>query len=141
MAAAVDIALDDIATIQRLARTGSAAERPAWPMIILRSPKGWTGPKEVDGLPAEGSFRSHQVPLADVRGRPDHMAVLESWLRSYRAGELFDADGGPIAAIKALAPVGDRRMSANPKANGGRVLRISPCPTSATTRWRCRGRR
>ncbi len=128
MAAAMDEALNDIATIQRLARTGSSNERPAWPMIILRSPKGWTGPKEVDGLPTEGSFRSHQVPLNDVRGRPEHMAILEAWLRSYHPDELFDEQGRPMPAIEALAPLGDRRMSANPKANGGRVLRDLALP-------------
>ena len=124
----MDEALDAIATIQRRARGRERNERPAWPMIILRSPKGWTGPKEVDGLPTEGSFRSHQVPLNDVRGRPEHMAILEAWLRSYHPDELFDAEGRPMPAIEALAPLGDRRMSANPRANGGRVLRDLALP-------------
>src|SRR6185312_5355903 len=111
-------ALDDIAGIQQAAREEGATERPRWPMIVLRSPKGWTGPKEVDGLPAEGSFRSHQVPLAEVRTRPEHLAQLEAWMRSYRPEELFDEDGAPRAELRALAPDGDRRMGANPHANG-----------------------
>ncbi len=123
LAAVMDQALDTIATIQRLARTGSTEPRPAWPMIVLRSPKGWTGPKVVDGLPAEGSFRAHQVPLSDVRERPEHLAQLEAWLRSYRPEELFDADGRPVAQILEQAPVGELRMSANPRANGGLMLR------------------
>ncbi|HYI21042.1 MAG TPA: phosphoketolase family protein [Candidatus Limnocylindrales bacterium] len=122
-AAVLDEALDEIAAIQRAARAGSETARPRWPMIVLRSPKGWTGPKEVDGLPTEGSWRSHQVPLADVRNDPKHLALLEQWLRSYRPEELFDADGRPVPAIADFAPRGDRRMSANPHANGGELLR------------------
>jgi len=97
-------------------------------MIILRSPKGWTGPKEVDGLPAEGSFRSHQVPLSDVREKPEHLAILERWLRSYRPDELFDASGALRADLADLPPQGARRMSANPHANGGLVLRDLALP-------------
>ena len=123
MAAALDEVLDEIATIQRRARVDeSDRTRPRWPMIILRSPKGWTGPKEVDGLPAEGSFRSHQVPMSDVREKPEHLAILEEWLRSYRPEELFDATGALRADLADLPPRGARRMSANPHANGGLVL-------------------
>ena len=109
MAAALDEAMDEIAAIQRAARVDGDQRRPRWPMIILRSPKGWTGPKEVDGLPAEGSFRSHQVPLSDVREKPEHLAILERWLRSYRPDELFDA-AGALARIsptcRRAAPAG-----------------------------------
>ena len=119
MAAALDCALDEIATIQRRARSGGRSERPRWPMIVLRSPKGWTGPEFVDGLPTEGSFRSHQVPLAGMRTNPAHLQQLEDWMRSYRPEELFDEDGAVISEIRELAPVGPRRMSANPHANGG----------------------
>jgi len=122
MAAALDTALDEIARIQAAWRTGGDRQRPRWPMIVLRSPKGWTGPKEVDGLPVEGTFRSHQVPLAGLAERPDHLEALEVWLRSYRPEELFDDAGSPTAAIRALTPVGDKRMGAGPHANGGRLL-------------------
>ncbi|HEY7600266.1 MAG TPA: phosphoketolase family protein, partial [Candidatus Limnocylindrales bacterium] len=121
-AAALDEALDEVAAIQRRARDGEPG-RPAWPMLVLRSPKGWTGPREVDGLPTEGSWRSHQVPIADVRDNPAHLAQLEEWLRSYRPDELFDADGRPVPELAAFPPQGDRRMSANPHANGGELLR------------------
>jgi xylulose-5-phosphate/fructose-6-phosphate phosphoketolase len=123
MAAVLDEALDRIAAIQAAARAGEAGERPRWPMIVLRTPKGWTGPKEVDGHPAEGSFRSHQVPLAAVRSRPEHLAQLEAWLRSYGPEELFDEDGAPRPELRAQAPRGERRMGANPHANGGALLR------------------
>jgi xylulose-5-phosphate/fructose-6-phosphate phosphoketolase len=123
LAAALDDALDDIAAIQRAARQNGASGRPRWPMIVLRTPKGWTGPKEVDGLPVEGTWRSHQVPMADVRDNPDHLRVLDEWLRSYRPDELFDDDGTLVEELVRLAPVGDLRMSANPHANGGEVLR------------------
>jgi xylulose-5-phosphate/fructose-6-phosphate phosphoketolase len=124
MAEVFDSVLDDNAKIQAAARSDgpAPAERPRWPMIIMRTPKGWTGPKEVDGKPTEGSFRSHQVPLADVRGNPKHLAQLEDWLRSYRAEELFDDAGTLRPALAALAPKGTRRMSANPHANGGLLL-------------------
>jgi xylulose-5-phosphate/fructose-6-phosphate phosphoketolase len=122
MAETMDTVLDELAEIKDAA--GSAgATRPAWPMIILRTPKGWTGPKEVDGHPTEGSWRSHQVPLADVRGDPAHLAQLDAWLRSYRPDELFDADGRPRDEILGFTPTGDRRISASPHANGGRLLR------------------
>ena len=120
-ARALDDVLDDIAEIKRLGGAGSA-DRPRWPMIILRSPKGWTGPKEVDGKPTEGTWRSHQVPIADVRDNPRHLAQLEEWLRSYRPEELFDETGRPMGDITAQAPEGNRRMSANPHANGGLLL-------------------
>jgi xylulose-5-phosphate/fructose-6-phosphate phosphoketolase len=122
MARALDEMLDAIAEIQRTARTGGGAPRPAWPMLILRTPKGWTGPKMVDGLPTEDSWRSHQVPLTDVRANPQHLAQLESWLRSYRPADLFGADGALRPELAALAPSGPRRMSANPHANGGLLL-------------------
>src|ERR1700720_3569538 len=123
MAEAMDAATDDIAEIQRTAREDGVTERPRWPMIVLRTPKGWTGPKEVDGLPAEGTFRSHQVPLAQLRQRPEHLAQLEAWMHSYRPEELFDAAGALLPEIAALAPEGERRMSANPHANGGLLTR------------------
>ena len=132
MAATLDEVLDEIAAIQARFRDGGlegdALERPAWPMIVLRTPKGWTGPKEVDGLPTEGSFRSHQVPLANVRQNPEHLAQLETWLQSYRPEELFDADGAFIGELAALAPTGERRMGANPHANGGLLLRALELP-------------
>ncbi|MGH2456410.1 MAG: phosphoketolase family protein [Candidatus Limnocylindria bacterium] len=125
LAAALDDALDEIAGIQRAARTsgGRSGERPRWPMIILRTPKGWTGPKEVDGQPVEDTWRSHQVPMSDVRTNPAHLAVLEDWMRSYRPEELFDDEGRRVPELVELAPPGDRRMSANPHANGGLLLR------------------
>jgi xylulose-5-phosphate/fructose-6-phosphate phosphoketolase len=123
MAATLDRALDRIAEIQHAARAGRGEGRPRWPMIVLRSPKGWTGPKEVDGLRTEGSFRSHQVPLAEVRTRADHLAQLEAWMRSYGPDELFDEHGALIGELAALPPRGDRRMGANPHANGGLLLR------------------
>src|SRR6266540_3149856 len=122
-AATLDRALDEIETIQRRAREDGVSERPAWPMIVLRTPKGWTGPAEVDGLPVEGTWRSHQVPMTDVRSNPEHLRLLEEWLRSYRPEELFDEQGRLAEKVKALAPKGDRRMSANPHANGGLLLR------------------
>jgi xylulose-5-phosphate/fructose-6-phosphate phosphoketolase len=128
MAATLDEVLDDIDRIQQRARQDGELKRPRWPMIVLRTPKGWTGPKEVDGLPAEGSFRSHQVPLADVRGNPQHLAQLEVWMRSYKPEELFDKDGAVRAEIRKLAPDGDLRMSANPHANGGLLLRELDLP-------------
>ena len=122
-ARALDEALDSIAEIQRAAREDGNRERPRWPMLILRTPKGWTGPKEVDGLPVEGTWRSHQVPMTDVRDNPDHLRLLEDWLRSYRPDELFDADGRLVPDLAELPPRGPRRMSANPHANGGELLR------------------
>jgi xylulose-5-phosphate/fructose-6-phosphate phosphoketolase len=128
MAATLDEVTAEIAEIQRSAREGGDSERPRWPMIVLRTPKGWTGPKMVDGLPAEGSFRSHQVPLADLAGNPEHLRQLEEWLRSYRPEELFDEDGALRVELAALAPEGERRMGANPHANGGALLRELELP-------------
>jgi xylulose-5-phosphate/fructose-6-phosphate phosphoketolase len=123
MAGTLKQAIEDIRQIQRDARTSGDAARPRWPMIVLKSPKGWTGPKVVDGLPVEGTFRSHQVPLLVDSGHPDHLAQLESWMRSYRPEELFSEAGALIADLAELAPEGDRRMGANPHANGGILLR------------------
>jgi len=128
MAAVLDAALDDIAEIQQRARAGGQTERPRWPMIVLNTPKGWTGPKEVDGLKTEGSFRSHQVPLAGVRTNRAHLEQLEAWLRSYRPEELFDEDGAVNSDILELAPEGPHRMSANPHANGGMLTRALELP-------------
>ncbi|CAN5490066.1 phosphoketolase family protein [soil metagenome] len=122
LAAALDRATADIATIQQLARSGKLTGRAAWPMIVLRTPKGWTGPKVVDGLQVEGTFRSHQVPLSETRTNAGHRAMLEDWLRSYRPEELFDSNGALISSLRALAPTGTRRMSANPHTNGGLLL-------------------
>jgi xylulose-5-phosphate/fructose-6-phosphate phosphoketolase len=123
MAQVLDEVLDDIADIQAAARTGGFDGRPRWPMIVLRSPKGWTGPKVVDNLPVEGSWRSHQVPLSALRKSPERLADLDAWLRSYRPEELFDEHGRPVPEIAALAPKGIRRMGANPHANGGLLLK------------------
>ncbi len=129
MAGVLDQVLDDIAAIQAQARSGEpAVERPRWPMIVLRSPKGWTGPKEVDGLPVEGTWRSHQVPLTETRTSDSHRQLLESWMRSYRPEELFDDHGRLIAQLRSLPPVGERRMSGNPHANGGLLLRDLEMP-------------
>jgi len=127
-ASVLDAALDRIAAIQEAARADGGDERPCWPAIVLRSPKGWTGPRTVDGLPVEGSWRSHQVPLAAVRENPDHLRRLEEWMRSYRPEELFGEDGAPIADLARLAPAGERRMSATPHANGGLLLRDLDLP-------------
>ncbi|MBP2479481.1 xylulose-5-phosphate/fructose-6-phosphate phosphoketolase [Crossiella equi] len=122
LAAALDTALDEIAAIQHTARTGGrSVHSPQWPVIVLRTPKGWTGPSEVDGVRVEGTWRAHQVPLADVRDRPDRLVMLEEWLRSYRPDELFDFDGCPTEEVLSLVPRGPRRLSANPRANGGLV--------------------
>ncbi|MEU8210757.1 phosphoketolase family protein [Micromonospora sp. NPDC049044] len=128
LAATMDRALDEIAEIQRRARSGGVVDRPRWPMIILRTPKGWTGPDEVDGVQVEGTYRAHQVPLSGVRDNPAHLAELERWLRSYRPEELFDATGAPVDELRTLPPHGDRRMSANPVTNGGVVLRDLTLP-------------
>jgi len=129
MAQAMDEAIAEIQSIQNDARSHGFSTRRPWPMIVLRSPKGWTCPKFLDGKPLEGSFRAHQVPLDAVRTRPDELAMLETWMHSYRAEELFDDHGRFRAEFAELAPQGDRRMSANPQANGG--LRF---PTSQATR-------
>jgi xylulose-5-phosphate/fructose-6-phosphate phosphoketolase len=123
MAATLDVVLEKIAAIQSDARSNGMGTRPRWPMIVLRSPKGWTGPASVDGHQTEGSFRSHQVPLSGLAENPAHLALLEQWMRSYRPEELFDAAGTLVPELAALAPQGTRRMSANPHANGGLLLR------------------
>jgi xylulose-5-phosphate/fructose-6-phosphate phosphoketolase len=128
MAAAFDDVLDEIAQIQRRAREDHDLTRPRWPMIVMKTPKGWTGPKVVDGLPVEGTWRAHQVPLAEVRTNPQHLAMLEEWMRSYRPEELFDDAGAVVPEITALAPVGDLRMSANPHTNGGLLTRELELP-------------
>ncbi len=130
MAAAMDHAFAAIRAIQAAAREGGAAGMQAWPMIVLRTPKGWTGPKAVDGLKTEGSWRAHQVPVSDM-ARPGHLAVLEAWMKSYRPEELFDETGRPVQAILDLAPAGTQRMSANPHANGGALRRSLDLPDYA----------
>jgi xylulose-5-phosphate/fructose-6-phosphate phosphoketolase len=119
MAATLEDAVGKIRAYQAKARKAGEAFRPRWPMIVLRSPKGWTGPKDIDGRKAEGFWRSHQVPFSDVATNASHLKLLEDWLRSYKPEELFDANGTLLPEIKALAPKGARRMSANPHANGG----------------------
>ncbi len=126
MAATLETCVQQIRTIQAEARSTGVVKRPRWPMIILRTPKGWTGPKEVDGHKVEGFWRSHQVPLGGIHSNPEHLQMLEAWMKSYRPEELFDANGTLIPELKALAPEGDRRMSANPVANGG-VVRKELC--------------
>src|SRR5215207_4551972 len=123
MAATLDAVLDDIARIQADARERGLTERPRWPMIVLRSPKGWTGPKVVDGKQTEGSWRSHQVPLAGLAENSEHLRLLEAWMKSYRPEELFDASGALVPELAALAPNGQRRMGANPHTNGGLLLK------------------
>ncbi|MFS8199916.1 phosphoketolase [Streptomyces sp. CWNU-52B] len=151
LAEALDQALDRIAAIQQEARTGGKGqggrtqrgkgrggkgrggkgERPRWPVIVLRTPKGWTGPAEVDGEPVEGTWRAHQVPLAGVRENPEHLRQLETWLRSYRPEELFDAEGRPTDLVLDCVPEGSRRLGANPHTNGGLLLRALPMPDLA----------
>jgi xylulose-5-phosphate/fructose-6-phosphate phosphoketolase len=128
MAAALDEVIGEIRAIQGRARAGEPVERPRWPMIVLVTPKGWTGPKEVDGEAAEGTWRSHQVPLAGLADNPEHLRALEQWMRSYRPEELFDTDGALRPELAALAPEGDCRMSASPHANGGLLLRDLELP-------------
>ena len=128
MAAALDNCFDEIAEIQREARELGATERPLWPMIVLRSPKGWTGPKEVDGKKTEDFWRSHQVPFSAVRENPAHLALLEEWMKSYRPEELFSAEGSLNPELKELAPKGQRRMGDNPHANGGLLLKSLHMP-------------
>ena len=127
-AAALDRCYAGIREIQKNARTNKNSPRQPWPMIILRTPKGWTCPKEVDGIPVEGTFRAHQVPLSTVCENPEHLKLLESWMRKYRPDELFDEEGRLIAELGALAPDGNRRMGANPSVNGGRVLKALDLP-------------
>jgi xylulose-5-phosphate/fructose-6-phosphate phosphoketolase len=122
---------EEIRTAQRRARAGELEGRPAWPAIVLRTPKGWTGPKEVDGVPVEGTFRAHQVPLPGVREDPAHLAQLEEWMRSYRPQDRFTEEGAPVAELAALAPTGEKRMGATPHANGGRRLVALEIPDPA----------
>ena len=122
MAETLEKAVNDIRAIQDDARTNGFKQRPKWPMIVMRTPKGWTCPKEIDGKREEGYWRSHQVPMGDM-DKPGHVAILEDWMKSYRPEELFDANGALKAEIAALAPAGTRRMSANPHTNGGALLR------------------
>ena len=128
LAATLDVVFDEIAEIQRAARESGDTGRPLWPMIVFRTPKGWTGPKEVDGLPVEGTWRAHQVPLSAARGDTEHLAALEAWMRTYRPEELFDASGTPVASIVDWLPTGELRMGANPHANGGQLTRDLDLP-------------
>ncbi|MGV0850253.1 phosphoketolase family protein [Mycolicibacterium phlei] len=128
LATALDEAFDQIGAIQRAARLEGETGRPLWPMIVLRTPKGWTGPRTVDGDKVEGTWRSHQVPLAETRTNSEHRAQLQEWLHSYRPEELFDDAGALRPELRALAPAGERRMSANPHANGGLLLRDLDLP-------------
>ncbi len=123
LAAAMDAVIEEIRGIQNEARANGFSKRPRWPMIVLRTPKGWTGPKIVDGVQIEGTFRAHQVPLEDFAAKPEHIRLLESWMKSYRPEELFDKAGSPVPELTALPPKGERRMSANPHTNGGVLLR------------------
>ncbi|MGB6488412.1 MAG: phosphoketolase family protein, partial [Steroidobacteraceae bacterium] len=128
MASTLDTVIGEIRRIQSTARSEGLEERPRWPLIVLRTPKGWTGPKIVDGQQVEGTFRAHQVPLEAVRTNPAHLQLLEQWMKSYRPGELFDAGGTLRRDLAELAPEGARRMGANPNANGGLLLRDLACP-------------
>ena len=128
MAETLDTVIAEIKKIQKEARDTGKAARPRWPMIIFRSPKGWTGPKKVDGLKVEGFWRAHQVPVADMATKPSHIKILEKWMKSYKAGELFDENGTLIPELTELAPKGNRRMGANPHANGGLLLRPLAMP-------------
>ena len=123
MAGTMDAAIADIKRIQQDARENGNTERPAWPMIVMKTPKGWTGPKEVDGQKTEDYWRSHQVPMAEMAQKPGHVKVLEDWMKSYKVEELFDENGRLLPELRALAPEGNRRMGANPYANGGLLLR------------------
>jgi xylulose-5-phosphate/fructose-6-phosphate phosphoketolase len=131
MAATLDTVMEQIRQIQADARVHGKTERPRWPMIVFGSPKGWTGPKSIDGKANEGTFRSHQVPLSDPAKNPEHLRLLEQWLRSYRPEELFDRQGRLMPELAALAPSGERRMGANPNANGGMLLRDLRMPDFA----------
>jgi xylulose-5-phosphate/fructose-6-phosphate phosphoketolase len=123
MAETMDLAIEEIQSIQNGARAHGFHERPRWPMIVLRSPKGWTGPKMVDGVQVEGTFRAHQVPIDNFTGHPGHVRLLEDWMKSYLPEELFDEKGTPVEEIRRQAPAGNRRMGANPNANGGLLLK------------------
>lgn len=131
MAATMDTVIGEIKAIQQEARTKGYSDRPQWPMIVMKTPKGWTGPKEVDGKKTEGSWRSHQVPLAEMASKPGHVQLLEDWMKSYKPEELFDEHGKLIPELAELAPKGDRRMGANPHANGGLLLRDLKMPEFA----------
>ncbi|GAC1643282.1 MAG: phosphoketolase family protein [Mycobacterium sp.] len=131
LATAFDEAFDQIGAIQQAARLDGETGRPLWPMIVMRTPKGWTGPKEVDGKKVEGTWRAHQVPLSETHSNSEHMTQLDAWLRSYRPEELFDGDGALRPELRALAPTGQLRMSANPHANGGLLLRDLDLPDFA----------
>src|SRR5687767_11467534 len=132
MARTLDAVVQSISSFQAAARKGGSRSRPAWPMIVLATPKGWTGPAIVDGRQIEGSFRAHQVPLTAPRTNPEHLRLLEAWLRSYRPEELFDTEGRLRPELAALAPSGRRRMGANPHADGGRLLRGLQLPDFTT---------
>ena len=123
MAETLDGVIADIKQIQSDARRDGFTKRPAWPMIVLATPKGWTGPHEVDGKLTEGSWRSHQVPMGEMQSHPEHIKLLESWMKSYRPEELFDDHGRLMPELAELAPKGDYRMGANPHANGGLLLK------------------
>ena len=138
LTATMDTVVSEIRAIQRRARTDGDLSRPAWPMIVLRTPEGWTGPKVVDGLPVEGTWRAHQVPISEARNNPEHLAELEEWMRSYRPKELFDDAGTLVPELARLAPRDYRRMSANPHANGGALLRDLRLPDFRDTPWRSR---
>jgi len=124
LAATMDRAIEDIHRFQKNAREGKDTIRPRWPMIVFKSPKGWTGPTVVDGLQIEGTFRAHQVPLLVDPDHLNHLPILEAWMKSYKAEELFDEGGRLKAELQELAPEGNRRMGANPHANGGILLRM-----------------
>ncbi len=132
MAATLDHVVEEIHSIQSEAREGKNSGLPEWPMIVMRTPKGWTGPKIVDGKPVEGTWRAHQVPVADLQQKPGHLKILEDWMRSYRPEELFDENGTLIPELADLPPTGNQRMSANPHANGGLLLRDLVMPDFRT---------
>jgi xylulose-5-phosphate/fructose-6-phosphate phosphoketolase len=132
MAAAVETCVQAIRAIQEQARSSNKPDRPRWPMIVLRSPKGWTGPKKVDGHRVEGFWRAHQVPVTDVQKNPEHLKIVETWLKSYKPDELFDKSGTLIPELRELPPTGTRRMSANPHANGGTIRKALLCPDFRT---------
>ncbi len=141
MAATLDRAVEEIRRIQAEARAGGFTGRPAWPMIVLRTPKGWTGPKEVDGLQTEGSWRSHQVPFSEMAEKPAHVALLEKWMKSYRPEELFDADGRLRAGDRGARAGGPQAHGRQPpRQRRASCCATCGCPTSAATRWRCQGR-
>jgi xylulose-5-phosphate/fructose-6-phosphate phosphoketolase len=128
MAELLETVLEEIRAIQDAARKGGKTELPAWPMIVMRTPKGWTGPKKVDGKPVEDTWRAHQVPVADFREHPEHLKILEDWMKSYKPEQLFDEEGKLVAELAELAPAGDRRMGANPHANGGLLVKDLTMP-------------